>query len=114
MPTFSVVWSSLTLGMRDEGPNISVGLSFENPVPITLSQIDGVEVYLALEGVNTVQFVMRKLALGAGLQDFVLSLDINFIAPLIDNSKVSFCPILVTYSFAFPSSRPNLLQYIAL
>lgn len=90
MAGVSIVWSKLELGMRDNGPTVSLGLTFENPTPLTVEGIDGIEVYLALEGTNFVQFVIERVQLSEGLQDIALKIEINFVAPGIQTKEVSF------------------------
>jgi hypothetical protein len=88
MQGFSIVWETLTLEMRDEGPQASVGIWFENPTPLTIEGIEGIEMYLALEQTKFIQFVINKVQLSDTLQERSLKLSINFIAPLIDVTKV--------------------------
>ena len=60
----------------------------EAKLPITIQQMDSIELHLALEVTNTVQFIIQRMSLADELQDFGLNPDINFIAALVDNSKV--------------------------
>ena len=88
-PDFPVVLSKAAIEIRDEGTSFIVGAAFENPTPIVMVPLEMIEFYLSVEGTNAVQFVFERVALTDGLQDFGLKLDINFIAPLIDITKVS-------------------------
>jgi hypothetical protein len=88
MQGFSIVWETLTLTMREEGPQVSVGIWFENPTPLTIEGMEGIEIYLALEQTKCVQLVIEKVQLSDDLQERSLKLSMNFIAPLIDVTKV--------------------------
>lgn len=87
-PTFPIVWSKLEMGIRDEGMLIDFGLAFENPVPLTIDGIEGIEINLALENRRAIQFVIDRIALGAGLQEMEINIQINFIADGIETVNV--------------------------
>ncbi|KAI8913616.1 hypothetical protein EDD86DRAFT_201051 [Gorgonomyces haynaldii] len=86
--SFSIVWSQLKVNVNDQGLGVVFGVSFENPVPITLSEITGIELYLAVENTKILQIVIDAVRLDNGLQDWLLDIHLNFVAPSIDIQKV--------------------------
>lgn len=87
--TFPVVLSKCDVKMTDEGAGASLGVSFENPLPIIINEIQETEIYISVANHAFLQILIGKISITKGLQDFQLDVSANFIAPLIDVTQVT-------------------------
>ena len=83
-PSMDLVWSQLIINMRDQGPSISTSITFENPTPLTLKDITGMEFYLSLEGTRIIRIYIQTMQLKPKVQDLTLNINIDLLGDLLD------------------------------
>jgi hypothetical protein len=75
--------------MDDTSASIELGIAFENPTPLELAAIDGIEYYLEIEKTKVVKMGIHKLGVAPLLNsNFDVILTATFIDPLIDPTAV--------------------------
>ena len=71
--------------MDDQSASIELGVAFENPTPLELALIDGIEYYLEIEKTRVIKMGIQKLGVAPLLNsNFEIVLKATFIDDLID------------------------------
>ena len=93
-----LAWDSFGMIMRDEGPRIKMGIAFENPVRQSLERLDQLSLFIALERLNILKISVTILpnkngtnGISLGAQELDMIVDLDFIAPGIEESNVMKC-----------------------
>ena len=75
----SIIWNKLDFLMDDASFTMSLGMSFFNPTNLELAMIEGVEIYLEVEGVKTLKISIIGIALQPHFNQLDMSLKITFL-----------------------------------
>ncbi|KAJ3318027.1 hypothetical protein HDV06_000877 [Boothiomyces sp. JEL0866] len=97
--TFGVVWSKLGITMNDQGAQIDMGLSFENGTPLTVTLIEGIQLYLSLQDVPIMKISIDKVGLVDGLQNLELEIGILLLDDKISASNFGIALELASKSY---------------
>lgn len=100
-----LVWKSLDLNVSDVGPKATLGASFANWSPFTVSRVESAGFYLGLEGVKVAKIELSNLELRNGLNgDFKPSFGLKFLEDdSIDATKVQAAIEKASQSYASSS-----------
>lgn len=80
---------ALDIEMNDVGITVTATVWLENPTKISLAEIEGASMGIAVENNTVARANIRKLSLDEGLQQLTLTADITFDDPAITPEKVS-------------------------
>ncbi|KAJ2996978.1 hypothetical protein HDV02_006000 [Globomyces sp. JEL0801] len=86
---FAIAWTKLDVKMNDEGIIAGLSISFENGLPVTVTKIEGLDIYIALEEFKICRIILDSVKLSEGLQQLDITTSILFIDPLIDTGNIA-------------------------
>ncbi|KAJ3269132.1 hypothetical protein HDV01_001832 [Terramyces sp. JEL0728] len=97
--SFGLVWSKLGITMNDKGMQIDMILSFENGTPLTVTLIEGIQLYLSLQDIPIMKISIDKVDLLDGLQNFEMKISIVMIDDKISAANLGAALELASKSY---------------
>ncbi|KAJ3308948.1 hypothetical protein HDV04_000594 [Boothiomyces sp. JEL0838] len=97
--TFGIVWSKLGITMNDQGAQIDAVFSFENGTPLTVTLIEGIQLYLSLQDIPIMKISIDKVTLVDGLQNYELLLGVVLIDDKISPANLGLALELASKSY---------------